>query len=362
MFPIDYITTKLTFDEWKKQNPEVDKKRKIILKQGQSPGDIMVFTRAVGDLKLSYPNWEIDVRSPAPEVWNNNPHLTPLNESDPNIETHQIGYGEINKSGWHGLHFSDAFRHELEQKLNVPIKKTGIRPELFISNQEKSWYNQAHTHYGWNGPFWLLNAGRKQDNELKQYHRWQEVVDIFNETFKGRIKLIQIGHDQHVHPKLKGVYNAVGKTNLRELIRLGYWADGTIGPISFQFVMSAALPNKDKQGDENGRPAVVVAGAKEGVRWQLYPHIQYIYTNGVLPCADWDGCWLGGNKGKCKNLTKEGVPKCFDLISPERVVESVSMYYNGGILQIPSDKEHEEHLKFEKQFRTAKIEHGSKKI
>ena len=33
------------------------KSRKIILRQGQSPGDILTFTRALADLKESYPDY-----------------------------------------------------------------------------------------------------------------------------------------------------------------------------------------------------------------------------------------------------------------------------------------------------------------
>ena len=353
MYPIGHIDCQTHWDQWAKNHPEiVQRHRKVILKQGQSPGDILVFTRAVGDLKDSYPNYEIDIRSPAPEIWNNNPRLTPLDEQDPEVEIFDIRYDEINESGWNGLHFSDAFRHDLEKKLGVPIRKTGIRPELYISEEEKSWFNQVHCEFGWDGPYWILNAGRKQDNELKFYHRWQEVVDLFNEAVKGKVKLVQIGHASHIHPPLRGVLNLVGKTDLRQLIRLGYWAHGSVGAISFQFVMSAAFQ----------QPAVVVAGGKEGVRWQLYPHIQYLYTNGCLPCCEWDGCWLGGVKGKCKFLSKDGVPKCFELITPQRIVDSMLMYYNGHKLRLPSDEEHQRNIEAQKAFETAKIEHGAKRM
>lgn len=293
--------------------------RKIILRQGQSPGDILTFTRAVGDLKESYPEWQIDVRTPCPEIWENNPRLTPLKENK--AEVFDIGYDEINDCHWRQQHWTDAFRHDLEKKLGVPIKKTGIYPELWISDLEKSWINQVETEFGWKGPFWLLNAGRKQDNELKQYHQWQNFVNIFNQYFKRRVKLIQIGHADHIHPKLEGVLNLIGKTDTRQLIRLAYWAKGTIGPLSFQYVISAAFR----------QPAVVICGGKEDIRWHLYPHIRYLYTNGCLDCCEFGGCWLGGDKGQCKHL-KNGIPKCFEMIKPHHILDAVKMYYDGGKL------------------------------
>jgi hypothetical protein len=276
----------------------------------------------MADLKLAYPGWSIDVRSPAPAIFENNPHLTPLKENDPDVESYNITYDDINISGWNGLHFSDAFHNDIERKLNVTFPKTGIRPELYISEDEKHWINQVETEFGWQGPFWLINAGRKPDNELKQYHMWQRVADLFNDVFRGSVRLVQIGHQDHIHPPLDGVYNLIGKCDLRQLIRLGYWAHGTIGPISFQFVMSAALQQAH----------VVVAGGKEGVRWHIYPHGQYLYANGCLKCCAWDGCWRGGvTTGNCKDLLY-GVPRCFAIITPERVVESVRLFYDGGML------------------------------
>lgn len=295
--------------------------RKIILRQGQSPGDILTFTRVVGDLKKSFPDWKIDVRTPCPEIWENNPHLTPLKEGDSEVEQVEINYDEINECGWRQEHWTDAFRHDAEKKLKVKIKKTGIRPELWISDEEKSWYNQVHCEFNDDTPFWILNAGRKQDNELKAYHRWQEVVDLFNKTFQDKVKIVQIGHDSHVHPELKGVLSLVGKTDLRQLIRLGYHAEGSIGPLSFQFVMSAAYQ----------QPAVVIAGGKEDVRWHLYPHIKHLYSNGSLKCCEWGGCWKGGEIGGCTDLIN-GVPRCFHMIEPYMIVDAIKSYYLGGRL------------------------------
>lgn len=298
-------------------------KRKIILKQGQSPGDVLTFTSAVRDLKETFPDWEIDVRTPCPEIFENNPRITPLNENDKGVEIINVAYDEINLPHYARGHFTEAFRHDLEKKLNVKLKETGRKPELWISDKEKSWINQVEQELGWKGKFWLLNAGRKQDNELKQYHRWQEVVDILNEFFGRNVKIVQIGHASHIHPKLNGVLSLVGRTDLRQLIRLGYWAQGTIGPLSFQFVMSAALD----------QPAVCVAGGKEDVNWHIYPHIRHIYSNGCIDCCKFGGCWLGGEVAQCKHL-EDGVPRCFRIIKPRTIADAVKMYYEGGILNL----------------------------
>ena len=251
--------------------------RKIILKQGQSPGDILVFTRAVAELKETYPDWQIDVRSPAPEIFENNPRLTPLKEEDESVEIFTIGYPEVNNSGWSGIHFTEAFIRELEIQLRVPIRRTSMRPEIWISEEEQGWINQVKQEFSYKGKFWVINAGYKPDCFLKYYPYWQKVVDLL----KDKIQFVQVGEKSHIHPELKGVFNLVGKTDLRQLIRLVHRAEGTVGPISFQMHLSAAFQ----------QPAVVVAGGKEPIRWEMYPNHRYLAVNGALKCAAWDGCW-----------------------------------------------------------------------
>lgn len=322
----------------------MNKIRKLILKQHQSPGDILVFAGAVGDLKRSYPDWLIDVRSPVPDIFYNNPHLTELNENDPDVEVYPVGYDKIHVSGVIGLHWSDAFKFDIEQKLNADAKMvdrwgltkintTGILPEIYISDEERTWYNQVHCEFLWDGPYWIINAGCKPDNVLKQYHRWDEVVAILNEYWGGKVKLVQIGQKEHIHPRLENTFDLIGKTSTRELIRLGYWAKelggGFIGPLSFQFILSAAFHS----------PSVCVCGGKEGVRWQMYNFVQMVYVNGCLPCCNGgqigDGCWKGGQKGECVDLV-DGVPRCFHIITPEHIAERVMWYYEGKRLEIPA--------------------------
>ena len=294
--------------------------RKILLKQSQSPGDILAMSRGVADLKDSFPDWEIDVQCPCMAIWENNPRLTPLKETDNGVETFDIDYPEVNNSGWSGIHFTEAFTKSIEDKLQVKIKRTGMRPEIWISELEKTWINQVEVAFGWKGKFWVINAGYKPDNELKNYFHWQEVVDLFNKEFP-EIKLVQVGDPNHIHPKLTGVLDLVGKTDARELIRLIWCAQGTIGPISYQMHLSGAFK----------QPAVIVAGGKEPIRWEMYPNHRYLAVNGCLRCADYDGCWLGGKLENCKDLVN-GKPKCYEMITPQEIVKAVKDYYIGGIL------------------------------
>jgi len=329
MYPVNYIDCKTTWENWANAHPQiVNRERKVILRNGQSPGDLIVWTNAIGDLAKSYPNYKIGIECPAMEIFENSPYITQLDKNDPEVEVFNIEYQEIHVSGWNGLHFADSWRHDMEKKLGIPIKKTGIKPDLWISDEEKGWWNQIHCEFGWDGPYWIANFGRKPDNELKQYPYPQEVVDLFNKRFKGKVKLVQIGHQDHIHPELKGVLNLVGKTNLRQLIRLAFCSQGSVGPISLQFTLSAAFE----------QPAVVIAAGKEGPRWHEFNWIRWLTTVGELECCRCDGCWKGGDNGECLNLvdTEQGkIPKCFEMIKPYQIVDAIFSYYDGGILKLP---------------------------
>lgn len=314
--------------------------RKIILKQHQSPGDVLVFTAAVKAIKETYPEWLIDVRTPCQEIFEGNPRLTKLDESDESVEIISLTNEMVNHSGMSGMHYCEGFVSEAENKLGVKIKRYGPdpvfknefqyyanfnnqtwwtlnQPEIWIRDEEKTWINHVESAFGYKGKFWLINAGYKPECPLKFYPYWQEVVY----ALRDHIQFVQIGAENHVHEELEGVFNLIGKTDLRQLIRLGYWAEGMLGPISFQMHLAAALR----------KPSVVVAGSKEPQRWECYPDHRYLAMNGTLECGMYDGCWKSKLED-CLSLTG-GRPRCFTMIRPEDVANAVLSYYNGGRLK-----------------------------
>lgn len=307
---------------WCSGRKEVERARRVILKQDQSPGDIAAFTRAVVDLKGTFPDWEIDVRTPCPEIFEGNEFLTPLAEGDPDVEQFKITYPEVHNSGWSGIHFVEAFHREVEAQLGVRINRTSMRPYIVLRDEEKGWIHQAKTEFGIER-FWILNGGYKPDCFLKYYPYWQEVVSLLVGV---GVNIVQVGHKSHKHPPLVGAYSLVGKTDLRQLIRLAYWSDGLMGPISFQMHLAAALE----------KPSVVVAGGKEPVRWEAYPNHRYLNVNGCIDCCRWDGCWKS-KKEQCAHLLDGDVPLCYEMIQPQQVADAVLSYYGGGLLGWPEE-------------------------
>ena len=87
--------------------------RKLILRNGQSPGDVVMLTAAVRDLKRALgAAVAVDVRTPCPALWENSPHLTPLADGAAGAEEIACGYPLIHRSNtgpWHFIHGSNGF-------------------------------------------------------------------------------------------------------------------------------------------------------------------------------------------------------------------------------------------------------------
>ena len=305
--------------------------KKIIFSNPLAPGDILISTSAIRDLHKAYPGeYLTDIRVPTgcEQIFENSPYITKLDDKDPECEKIAMEYPDIHNSGWSGRPFVTAHTLFLSEKLGRPIPHTSLRPDIFLSQDERLWPSPVLKEHGYSGKYWIINAGIKNDYTLKYYHRYQEVVD----TLKGKIQFVQVGQIQHSHPPLNGVLSMLGKTDLRQLFRLSYFAEGSVNCVSLQMVVMAAL----------GKPCVVVSGGREPVRWQLIPDHRFLAVNGSIECAKWDGCWKNTMPGpgkdpekSCSNPTDfEGrqVPLCMQMIRPSMIVEAIEMYYEGLVL------------------------------
>ena len=313
---------------------------KLILKNFLSVGDIVMLTAAVRDLHRCYPKRFItDVRTPYPELWENNPYMTSLADDAPDVKVINCHYPLINQSNQTPHHFIHAFIHFLNEKLNLSIKPTEFRGDIHLSDEEKQWASQIHELCREDIPFWIIVAGGKRDYTVKWWatERYQEVVD----HFQGKIQFVQVGAREHDHRSLKGVIDLVGKTDLRQLVRLVYHAQGVLCPVTSLMHLAAAVEVK---GDSpQSRSCVVVAGGREPAHWEAYPHHQFIHTNGSLKCCADGGCWKartlplgdGDEKDRPENLCVDVVgklPRCLDMITARDVIGRMELYFQGGAL------------------------------
>jgi len=313
--------------------------RKLILHCELSPGDIVMLTAAVRDLHRHYPGkFLTDVRTLCPELWEHNPYLTPLRDSDSAAERIDCEYPLIDHCNHRPYHCLHGFTDFLSKKLQVDLQPTDFKGDLHISDQEKSWMSQVHELTGRDIPFWILVAGGKYDFTIKWWEasRYQQVVN----QFAGRIQFVQVGHQGHYHPSLNGVIDLRGRTNLRQLVRLVYHSQGVLCPVTSVMHLAAAI--EYKHDPAKPRPCVVVAGAREPAHWEAYPHHQFIHTNGALACSGTGGCWkartlpLHDGDERDQNLCSDVVgelPRCMDMITANEVIRRIELYLTGGALQ-----------------------------
>ncbi|MBM3859454.1 MAG: hypothetical protein FJ395_07370 [Verrucomicrobia bacterium] len=372
--------------------------RKIILKNSLSPGDIVMLTAAVRDLHLSHPNQFLtDVRTPCGQLWENNPYITPLKEpcSDrrPGGQSQQkrpetgaattpvanvvldCEYPLIHRSNTEPWHFIHGFTQFLSAKLSVNIRPGPFKGDIHLAPQEKQWVSQVQEITKEPVPFWIIVAGGKRDFTIKwwSHERFQKVVDYF----RGKILFVQVGEKNHEHQQLKGALDFRGMTDLRQLVRLVYHAQGVLCPVTLMMHLAAAV--ETKPGMPQNRPCVVVAGGREPSQWEAYPHHQYIHTNGALLCCDNGGCWksravpLGDGDEKdnpdkmCEDLVLAGdgacsaagganapaknalaypreewphlLPRCMNMITAEEVIRRIELYFTGGAVRYLTPQE-----------------------
>ena len=315
--------------------------RKLILRNFQSPGDIVMLTAAVRDLHRCHPGeFVTDVRTSCPDLWLHNPLLTPLDDQDPEVTVVDCHYPLIHRSNQEPRHFLDGFVEYLNEQLGLRIRVTEFRGDIYISQAEKDWFASVESQAGSAQPFWLFASGGKFDFTAKWWDpaRYQQVVD----HFRGRIQFVQVGEDHHHHPAIDGVVDLRGQTTLRQLVRLMYHAQGAVSAVSLLMHLAAAV--EVKPGMPLNRPCVVVAGGREPPHFTAYPHHQFIHTVGALRCCDNGGCWKsravalgdGDVHDRPEALCVDPVgtlPRCMDMISADDVIRRIEYYFKGGALQ-----------------------------
>lgn len=326
-------------------NPE----RRIIVAFKMAPGDVLMVSSLVRDLKLQYGDrYQIDVRTNFPAHWRHNPYLTPLDESSPGVEFIQLEYTPRTPSR-HCRHFCGDFRHDFKKKTGIPVKQFHPHGDLHLHPDEM-------VEPKISGRYWIIIPGGKTDMTTKWWSqtRYQQVVD---RLIPYGLNFVQEGATKNlcVHPPLDNVLNVVGQTSIRDLIVNIYHAEGVICGITFPMHVAGAL----------ARPCVVIAGGREEPHWEAYtdeygafpeecsptvvPH-KFLHTFNQLDCCTGKGCWkqrthkLNDGAKHDKSLCDKPapgehgqiVPKCLDMITVDHVAEAVMSYYEDGYLPPPS--------------------------
>ncbi len=342
---------------------------RLILRSFQCPGDVVVLTAAVRELHRQYPGrYQTDVRTSTPAIWENNPYLTAIADNDAEARSIEMHYPLINQSNQRPMHFLEGYCDYLAAQLGLPsLRPQEFRGDIHLSDQERGWMNQVQETTGFNGRFWLINAGSKRDFTCKQWPlaNYQAVVD----RFRGRLVFVQIGSTEHNHAPLEHVIDLRGKTDHRQLIRLVHHSAGVLTGVSYPMHLAAAVPcrplapqaepaSPNREAFHEGRdppqvprrsahgvsglrlrPCVVINGGREPPHWEQYPGHQYLHTIGSLDCCATGGCWksratpLGDGDHKDRDLCQQpvdGHPRCMWLIRPTEVVYAIERWQEVG--------------------------------
>ena len=312
--------------------------RRVIFTSAQCPGDLVMLTACVRDLHAAFPGeFLTDIRSSSPELWEHNPYITPLSETDQNIEVVPMHYPLIHQSNQQPTHFVASYHHYLNQIWGIDLPVSEFKGDIHLSEEEKSAPPLLSGLSEIEKPYWIFVAGGKYDFTAKWWNplSFQKVVN----HFRNRFSLLQCGLKEHWHPTLEGVTNLVGKTNLREFIHLMHHAEGVICPVTLAMHLAASVPLPE--GQRKVRPCVVIAGGREPLHWEAWPGHQFLSTVGLLDCCATGGCWKSrcqlmndGDEKDRHNICEQPVqltedlriPKCLEMISPEDVIRAVERY------------------------------------
>lgn len=333
--------------------------KKILIRNTQSPGDIVVLSAAIRDLHQQYPGrfeTSISVSKGAEEAYTTNPFVTTLKGRVAKQNWFKAEYPLVHKSNQQRKHFLWGFIEHMNKKLNVDVKLSAFKPDLYMTEEE-----MAEPLI--EPPYWVFLSGGKTDFQAKIWDQvyWQQVID----GTRDKVRWVQCGggsknHIRHI-PK-RGIYvNMIAKTGLRKLMRLIYHADGVACVVTLAMHLAAGF----------NKPCVVVAGGREAWWWEAYneenrlvnmqvgypnwkpppdddfvPH-RYLHTIGALPCCKAGGCWKGKVRPRNANgsLPKgstcqrpvqqngEIIPECKAMIKPEQVIDAIFSYHKDGLVR-----------------------------
>lgn len=312
----------------------VPEKEKLVLRAMVYPGDLLMLTGAIRDLHLAHPNTFLtDVDTTSQQIWDNNPYITPVDR----IESHRylnVGYPAYSHRESNPEHLSTRYHRQIGDALGVSIPVTTRHPEIYLSEEERT--PDYPRSLGLRKPYWVVIAGAKYDTTTKWWNpaSYQRVVDQLD----GRIDFVQCGSADDWHPPVRGAVNMVGRTDIRELVRLIYHADGVLCPATFAMHLAAAIPT------ENGRPrgCVVILGGREELSLIQYPNHTLMHVLGQLPCCQQSGCWRyvcqetqvpQHLRSRCERPVQVTpdlqLPLCMEMITPDSVVDAILRYYPG---------------------------------
>ena len=291
-------------------NPLSNKNRNIILSFYKGLGDEVLLTGIIKEIKTFYPHFNVYVISYYPDLWKYNPYITHLTPSDLQLEKHSILQEFYPKE--HTL--ISFIRKVVERSINAPIPCILSRGEIYLDKDEKK-KKPFSSLVNYQQPVFILNI----EGVLLWRTKWwipeyaQKVID----HFKNKIQFVQIGSSRFYHTHLNNCVNLIGKTTIRDIIKLLYHSNGVLCNLGGIMHLHAAL--------SLNTPCIVIAGGRETPKYIAYPEHVFLHTIGKIDCCNLEGCWA--QYKNCKNKTtlyNKDVPVCMaKYMTPDIIINEI---------------------------------------
>lgn len=277
----------------------------LILKMHLNHGDALVMTAAIYSLHRSHPGRFLTAADTGSnDLFYGNPDVIQIDLARKLGATElQMHYPAIHQSNERGIHFMQAMCEHVGEALGIYVPLMTNRPCIYLRDGEKMKTVR---------PMWLVNAGYTDQFSAKWWgsENYQSVVT----SLAGKITFIQVGDKSDTHPRLNGVIDMRGETNLRQLAALVESSAGVLCGLTLLMHMAAAFE----------KPAVIVAGGREPGQWNAYPYQHLLHTVGNLDCCKSAPCWKSTVNGDnhCTNVSA-GLPMCMRKITPQEVADKI---------------------------------------
>lgn len=192
----------------------------ILFSTNNHLGDALISTATIRDFAKTFPNHNINLQTNYSDILKGNPYIRNFDNSI--IYKIKLCYAPYSQRTASGGNCFNAWRIGLVKRLGVALKYGPDCVDIYYDDFEKERLIKED--------YIIINAGNQTCSEVKSYPFWQEIVN----SLKNDIKIVQIGgkEDRDCHQPLDGVTNLIGKTSVRDLMRLVRDARVVVSPPS----------------------------------------------------------------------------------------------------------------------------------
>lgn len=287
---------------------------KILFTTNNHLGDVLICTSVLSNIKRSFPNLRLGLKSEYNEVFENSDFFDPEINIDNYDKMMKIEYAPFSQKTASGGTCCEGFNRSINDRFFSPLGRgfdiIDKFPILNLTEEEKA----PAPYY----QYWVINANWQTCSETKAYPWYQEIVNL-----RPDIVFVQIGSQESrdVQQSLDNVVDLRGKTNIRELISLISKSKGVLGPVSSTTHIAQAL----------NIPCIAINGNREPAALTKHPKTIHFHKDGGCGYTQKKSCLTFKTSKKTNKTCKAIVeykgfkyPACMHNVSPESVALEIN--------------------------------------